>query len=113
MEDTCADLEKLDEQGREPVKPSGHGCKECLDSGEEWVHLRLCMSCGHVGCCDSSPNKHATKHFHRSQHPVVKSYEPGEDWAYCYVDDMMVDGIPVLPGESAARHYSAPQARHP
>ena len=112
MEDTCADLEKLDEQGRESVKPSGHGCKECLDSGEEWVHLRLCMSCGHVGCCDSSPNKHATKHFPRSHHPVVKSYEPGEDWAYCYVDDMMVEGVAVLPGESAARH-SAPHAPHP
>ena len=113
MADICGDLEKLDEQGREPVEPSGHGCKECLDSGDEWVHLRLCMSCGHVGCCDSSPNKHATKHFHRSQHPVVKSYEPGEDWAYCYVDDLMIDGIAVLPGESAGRHYSAPHARHP
>jgi len=111
--DTCGDLEKLDEQGRDPIKPSGHGCKECLESGGEWVHLRLCMSCGHVGCCDSSPNKHATKHFHRSHHPVVRSFEPGEDWAYCYVDDLMIDGVAVLPGESAARHYSAPQAPHP
>ena len=107
MEDTCSDLQKLDEERREPVKPSGQGCKECLESGGEWAHLRLCMTCGHVGCCDSSPNKHATKHFHRSKHPVIKSYEPGENWAYCYVDDLVADGIAFLPGESAARHYSA------
>jgi thioredoxin reductase (NADPH) len=113
VEDTCADLEKLDEQGREPVKPSGHGCQECLATGGEWVHLRLCMSCGHVGCCDSSPNKHATKHFHRSHHPVIRSYEPGEDWAYCYVDDLTIDGVADLPGESAPRHYSAPDAPRP
>jgi hypothetical protein len=72
------------------VKPSGDGCKECLALGDEWVHLRLCMSCGHVGCCDSSKNKHATKHFHTSHHPLIKSFEPGEDWWWCYVDEAMV-----------------------
>lgn len=69
-----------------PVEPSAPGCEECLRTGDGWVHLRVCMSCGHVGCCDSSPNKHATKHYHATAHPIVKSYEPGEDWAWCYAD---------------------------
>jgi len=112
MADVCAHLEKLDDPDREPVKPGGHGCKECLEAGDEWVHLRLCLTCGHVGCCDDSPNKHATKHFHRSRHPLIKSFEPGEEWAYCYLDDQMTDGIAWLPGESPPRHYSAP-ASHP
>jgi uncharacterized UBP type Zn finger protein len=67
-----------------PLTPDG--CEECLASGSTWVHLRLCLTCGHVGCCDSSPNKHATKHFHRTKHPIVQSFEPGEDWRWCYVD---------------------------
>ena len=113
MERICADLERLDDPERQPVKPSGHGCKECLESGDAWVHLRLCMTCGHVGCCDSSPNQHATKHFHRTKHPAIKSFEPGEDWAYCYPDDLMVDGLTFLPGESTSRHYSAPRPMHP
>src|SRR5213080_3633425 len=62
------------------VAPHTRGCEECLKSGDEWVHLRLCMSCGHVGCCDSSKNKHATKHFHSSKHPVIKSFEPVAEW---------------------------------
>jgi len=66
------------------------GCEECLKSGSWWVHLRLCETCGHVGCCDSSPNKHATKHFHASGHPIVQSFEPGEDWRWCYVDEVEV-----------------------
>ena len=74
-----------------PVHPSGQGCKECLETGGTWVHLRLCLTCGHVGCCDSSPNKHATKHFHATQHPVVRSFEPGESWRWCYLDDLMVE----------------------
>jgi thioredoxin reductase (NADPH) len=111
-EDICAHLEKLDPDDREPVHPSDKGCKECLEAGDEWVHLRLCMTCGHVGCCDSSPNKHATKHAHRTKHPTIKSFEPGEDWAYCYPDDLMIDGLSFLPGESASRHYSAPRAPH-
>jgi uncharacterized UBP type Zn finger protein len=68
------------------VTPSGDGCKECLESGDEWVHLRLCLTCGHVGCCDSSKNKHATKHFEAVKHPIIRSFEPGEDWRWCYAD---------------------------
>jgi len=69
------------------VKPSANGCEDCLKMGGRWVHLRLCLSCGHVGCCDSSPNRHATKHFEASKHPIVQSFEPGEDWRWCYVDE--------------------------
>jgi hypothetical protein len=72
------------------VTPSGRGCKECLEMGDSWVHLRLCLECGHVGCCDSSKNKHATKHFHATSHPIIQSFQPGEDWRWCYVDEMMV-----------------------
>ncbi|HYS11136.1 MAG TPA: UBP-type zinc finger domain-containing protein [Myxococcales bacterium] len=110
MADICAHLEKLEDPDREPVKPSGNGCKECLAAGDIWVHLRLCMICGHVGCCDSSPNKHATKHFHRTQHPTIKSFEPDEDWAYCYPDELTIDGVTSLPGEKPPRHYEAPAA---
>ena len=71
--------------------PSGDGCQECLSSGGTWVHLRICRTCGHVGCCDSSPGKHATAHFHQTKHPIIQSYEPGEGWAWCYVDEEMLD----------------------
>src|ERR1700755_3506478 len=71
-----------------------NGCEECLKMGSRWVHLRLCLSCGHVGCCDQSPNRHATKHFHSTQHAIIKSFEPGEDWGYCYVDDLMMEPAP-------------------
>ncbi len=67
------------------------GCEECLAGGTWWVHLRLCRTCGHVGCCDSSPNRHATKHFHATRHPIVTSAEPGEDWSWCYVDQVEVE----------------------
>ena len=73
------------------VKPSGQGCKECLEMGDTWVHLRECLSCGHIGCCDSSKNKHATKHFRKTKHPIVQSFEPNEDWRWCYVDEMFLD----------------------
>jgi uncharacterized UBP type Zn finger protein len=65
------------------------GCEDCLKIGGRWVHLRVCRTCGHVGCCDSSPNRHATQHVHESGHPIVTSVEPGEDWSYCYVDEAM------------------------
>ena len=78
------------DQIREGVLPSAQGCEECLRMGEEWEHLRECLSCGHVGCCDQSENKHATKHFHYTGHPIIRSFEPGEDWRYCYVDDVLV-----------------------
>ena len=73
------------------VRPNTRGCEECLKTGSWWVHLRMCRTCGHVGCCDSSPNKHATRHFHATRHPIVKSAEPGEDWSWCYVDQVEVD----------------------
>ncbi len=69
------------------------GCEECLKMGDDWVHLRLCMVCGHVGCCDSSKNKHATKHYHRVKHPVVRSIEPGESWIWCYEDEKVVGEV--------------------
>jgi uncharacterized UBP type Zn finger protein len=65
------------------------GCEDCLAIGARWVHLRMCMTCGHIGCCDSSPNTHATKHARATTHPVVRSAEPGEDWSWCYVDEVM------------------------
>ncbi|TAM79087.1 MAG: hypothetical protein EPN47_18940 [Acidobacteria bacterium] len=67
-------------------------CEDCVKMGDTWVHLRLCLTCGHVGCCDSSKNKHATRHFHSSGHPLIRSIEPGEDWVWCYVDK-------IYPGE--------------
>jgi CPA2 family monovalent cation:H+ antiporter-2 len=72
------------------VVPRTDGCEECLALGEEWVHLRLCMTCGHVGCCDESKNKHATAHFHATGHPVIRSHQPGESWAWCYVDEIVL-----------------------
>ncbi len=70
----------------QPVTPSAAGCEECLAIGDTWVHLRLCLSCGHVGCCDASRNKHARKHFLATEHPIIRSFEPGESWIWCYVD---------------------------
>jgi uncharacterized UBP type Zn finger protein len=65
------------------------GCEECLQTGSQWVHLRECTICGHIGCCDNSPNKHATAHYHATDHPVIRSAEPGEDWFWCYPDELM------------------------
>jgi len=73
------------------VAPSSTRCEECLKLGDSWVHLRMCLSCGHVGCCDSSKNKHATRHFRGSGHPLMQSIEPGESWRWCYVDQVMLD----------------------
>jgi uncharacterized UBP type Zn finger protein len=72
----------------DPVPPRTEGCEECLKRGTPWVHLRFCLTCGHVGCCDSSPGHHATKHFQQSRHPVMASLEPGEQWAWCYIDQL-------------------------
>ena len=65
------------------------GCVDCLAIGGRWVHLRMCLTCGHIGCCDSSPNRHATAHHHETAHPIVRSVEPGEDWSWCYPDQLM------------------------
>ena len=75
-----------------PLPPkTPEGCEKCLKAGGRWVHLRLCLACGHVGCCDSSPNRHATEHFHQSHHPIMASYEPDERWAWCFIDEEAVD----------------------
>ena len=66
---------------------SVEGCTDCLATGGRWLHLRICLGCGHVGCCDSSPNQHASKHFEESGHPLIRSLEPGEEWSFCFVDD--------------------------
>jgi hypothetical protein len=73
------------------VTPSARGCEECLQSGSWWLHLRICRTCGHVGCCDQSPNKHATAHFHGTAHPIIEGYDPPEGWGYCYVDDVFLE----------------------
>jgi uncharacterized UBP type Zn finger protein len=72
------------------VKPSGEGCLECLRTGDTWVNLRLCMICGQVGCCDDSKNKHASKHFQATGHPIIRSFQPNEDWMWCYVDKVLL-----------------------
>ena len=94
MPDACEHLDPAAE-----VEPSSWGCEDCLRADGQWVHLRLCMTCGHVGCCDSSPNTHATRHWQASGHPVVRSYEPGEEWWWCYPDESAfeVDGAPPAP----------------
>jgi uncharacterized UBP type Zn finger protein len=75
---------------RQVVPHTTMGCEDCLRIGSGWVHLRLCLECGHVGCCDSSPNRHARAHAHSAGHPIVQSFEPGEDWRWCYVDARFV-----------------------
>jgi uncharacterized UBP type Zn finger protein len=86
MAGTCTHLDQVRD-----VRPSAEGCEDCLRTGDSWLHLRLCLSCGHVGCCDSSKNKHATAHFHTSQHPLIRSLEPGEDWRWCFVDELALE----------------------
>lgn len=83
-----------------PVRPSAPGCEDCLRIGDSWVHLRMCLSCGHVGCCDTSPNRHATKHFRATGHPLIRSLEPGEDWIWCYIDEVF---LPLAAAAPVAR----------
>lgn len=72
------------------IVPATDGCEECLAMGDTWIHLRLCLTCGHVGCCNDSKNKHASKHFQSAGHPLVKPMEEGEDWLWCYSDEVML-----------------------
>jgi uncharacterized UBP type Zn finger protein len=86
MAKRCTHLDQIQD-----VTPSANGCEDCLKIGDTWVHLRLCLTCGHVGCCDSSKNKHATRHFHATNHPIIQSFQPGEDWIWCYIDQVMLE----------------------
>ena len=86
---TCGHLDDV----REGVTPRTTGCEECTKTGDTWLHLRMCMTCGHVGCCDSSKNKHATKHFRLTRHAIMRSQEPGEHWGYCFLDELMIDSV--------------------
>jgi hypothetical protein len=86
MPPTCSHLDAI-----ETVTPSADGCEECLLIGEDWVHLRLCRTCGHVGCCDSSKNRHATRHFRATHHPIIEGWDPPEGWGWCFVDEVMLD----------------------
>ena len=89
--ESCPHLETVHEvQPRTP-----QGCEECLAVGGRWVHLRLCLSCGHVGCCDNSPGRHATAHYHQTSDPLIQSLEPDEDWAWCYPDEVFIAPAPL------------------
>jgi uncharacterized UBP type Zn finger protein len=94
------DCTHLDHAGN-PEARTPDGCEECLASGDGWVALRLCRTCGHVGCCDSSKNRHATRHFRETGHPVIRSFQPDEDWSWCYVDELMSE--PSAPGAGAGQ----------
>ena len=88
---TCSHLDTIAH-----VTPSAAGCEECLKIGNWWVHLRLCRECGHVGCCDESPNRHARAHFEATRHPIIEGYDPPEGWGWCYIDLQEVDiGAPT------------------
>lgn len=92
MAETCSHLDTV-----QHLTASADGCEDCRRTGDRWVHLRLCTGCGHVGCCDSSPNRHATAHWRQQpDHPLIRSYEPGDDWWWCYPDELLfrVDGVP-------------------
>jgi uncharacterized UBP type Zn finger protein len=85
---SCSHVAQLPAADPNPIEPGG--CAECLATGLRWVHLRLCLTCGNVACCDSSPGRHAAKHAGTSGHPIIRSFEPGEDWRWCFVDETIV-----------------------
>jgi uncharacterized UBP type Zn finger protein len=91
MAQTCTHLDQI------RVGPPAEvaGCEECLQTGDRWVHLRACLSCGHVGCCDSSPNRHASRHAAETGHPIVRSAQPGETWCWCYLDELAFEIEPA------------------
>jgi uncharacterized UBP type Zn finger protein len=94
---TCTHLDSIAD-----VAPSGNGCVECLATGSTWVHLRRCVSCGHIGCCDSSPHRHASAHYASVHHPLIQSFEPGEEWFWCYPDQIAFE----LPGQGPSPSYT-------
>jgi uncharacterized UBP type Zn finger protein len=92
---TCTHLDQIE---MTELPASVDGCEDCLRTGEPWLHLRICLECGKAGCCDDSPNRHASAHANSASHPIIRSIEPGEDWSYCYVDEVMMR-IPEIHGE--------------
>ena len=99
---SCSHLDQIQD-----VTPSSPGCEDCLAGGfHDWIHLRVCQSCGHVGCCDSSPKRHATKHFRKTKHPIIEGYDPPEGWGWCYIDKVAFDlGDDVTPQRGPIPHY--------
>jgi len=98
-EPTCQHLDRVRD-----VTPSAQGCEDCLRIGGRWVHLRICMTCGHVGCCDNSPGRHATAHWHdQPDHPLIRSFEPGEDWWWCYSEELFFEVAGATPAPSYRR----------
>ena len=93
---TCTHLDQIEIL---ELPESTDGCVDCLATGGKWLHLRICLTCGHVGCCDDSPNRHATAHASSSDHPLIRSIEPGEDWSWCYVDEVGMR-IPQITGHT-------------
>ncbi len=93
------------------VKPSGTGCLECEAAGGWWFHLRRCAACGHIGCCDNSPSQHGTKHFKATGHPIITSFEPGEDWFYDFRTGDFVDGPELAPPDSHPQDQPVPGPR--
>jgi uncharacterized UBP type Zn finger protein len=92
VEAHCSHLGTIAVQRPESVE----GCEDCLKTGDSWVHLRICLECGHVGCCDDSPNRHATKHAGATSHPLIQSVEPGEEWCWCYADKIAFERPPGI-----------------
>ena len=90
------------------VPPGGDGCMECLEQHGWWLHLRRCAACGHIGCCDSSPHQHATKHFHQTGHPIMASFEPGENWFWDYRSEAYIPGTPLAPPHAHPVNQPAP-----
>lgn len=88
MSSACTHLDQI------LIKNHGnHVCMGCIATGDRWVHLRMCLTCGYVGCCDNSKNKHATAHFHTTSHPLIRSLEPGESWVWCYADSLLMENV--------------------
>ena len=95
MSESCTHLDQIK---RDVAPRTPDGCEECLAVGGRWLHLRMCMTCGHIGCCDSSPGKHASAHARSAEHPIIRSIQPGEDWSWCFVDELAMR-IPEIHGE--------------
>ena len=92
----CAHLDRIEVT---ELPESVAGCEECLQTGDPWLHLRICLECGKVGCCDSSPNRHASRHAAEAEHPLIRSLEPGEEWSFCFIDDVGLS-LPQVQGQT-------------